>query len=434
MSFNMDDAFLADFDLSLFEIMNKAMIPGLAIAIIRDGKLVIEKSYGVTNVDTNEPVTSETVFEAASLSKPVFAFAVMNLVDRGELDLDRPLIEYVAKEYITEVFLGEQFSDARIRQITARLVLSHQTGFPNWRGNDPLTIEFEPGERFQYSGEGFVYLQKVVEKITGLPLSDFITQEVFTPLGMINSGHVWPGENTCTAASPHDILMDAGEKRAWSVARAAASLHTTITDYAKFVVALVGHAGSKNNAVVEMLSPQVVVDPEDGEHICWGLGVGLQKTKEGMAFWHWGDNRNLKCFFMAFPDQGAAVVYFTNSVYGLTPRKEIVQLTLGGDQPIMNSVLLRNYSELDLLWMKFMHVLVTKNVDAAVEYFRQLSKLYPAQDIVPEYLLNRIGKDYASKKKYISAKKIFKLCAEAYPDSSDESLRLCKSLIDDHQP
>ena len=411
------DEFVSKLNQTIPEIMEKAMIPGLSIAVIRDGKLFSGNGFGVINADTGALVTSETVFEAASLSKPIFTFAVMKMVDRGDFDLDRPLVEYASDGYIEEVFLKEKISDVRIKQITARIVLSHKSGFPNWRGHDPLTVQFEPGEKFQYSGEGFGYLQKIIEKITGLSLEEFARKEVFEPLGMNHSSYTWPVDNKHVAAFPHDILMDVGEKRIPTTSHAASTLHTTAIDYAKFVMAVIHHTEVQGSTIAEMLSPQMIVDPEESKDIAWGLGVGLQQTKDGRSFWHWGDNRNMKCFFIAFPDQKAGVVYFTNSVYGLTVRKEIVQLVMGGDHPIMDSVLLRNYGELDSLWMGFIRALVTNGVDTALEHFRHLSNTYPASDIMPEFLLNRIGLDYLSKKKYFNAIKIFQLNAETYPDS-----------------
>jgi CubicO group peptidase (beta-lactamase class C family) len=127
--------------------MARARVPGLAIALVADTRLVWNGTFGWANSATGAPVTQETVFEAASLSKPVFAYAVLQLVDAGVLELDVPLVRYLPGGYD----VGE---DPRVAQITARHVLSHRTGFPNWRApGTPLTINFAPGERFSYSGE-----------------------------------------------------------------------------------------------------------------------------------------------------------------------------------------------------------------------------------------------------------------------------------------
>jgi CubicO group peptidase (beta-lactamase class C family) len=147
---------------SIPDLMNRATVPGLSIALIEEDKVAWLGSFGARNAKTGEKVDERTVFQAASLSKAVFAYAVMKLADQGKLDLETPLSQYLP---------GYLENDDRINRITARHVLTHRTGFPNWRsGGKPLTIQFTPGERFSYSGEGFVYLQRVVEKITGQPL------------------------------------------------------------------------------------------------------------------------------------------------------------------------------------------------------------------------------------------------------------------------
>src|SRR5271170_5772051 len=179
------------------ELMKKDGVPGLAMAVIRDGKTTWVHGFGLKEVKTGQPVTGETVFEAASLSKPVFAYGVLKLVEQGKLGLDDPLTNYLPKPYIA--------GDDRLVKITARIVLSHRTGFPNWRGDDGLLpIYFTRGERFSYSGEGYVYLQRVVEQITGKPLNEYITEAVFTPLGMTSSSYVWRPDFDALTATGYD--------------------------------------------------------------------------------------------------------------------------------------------------------------------------------------------------------------------------------------
>jgi CubicO group peptidase (beta-lactamase class C family) len=148
------------------ELMKRNNVPGVSLALIQRGKTIWVHGFGVKEAGTSQPVDGETVFEAASLSKPVFAYAVLKLVDQGKLALDVPLTTYLPKPYIA--------GDPRLSKITARIVLSHRTGFPNWRNGDALPIYFTPGERFSYSGEGYIYLQRVVEQITGKPLNAFM--------------------------------------------------------------------------------------------------------------------------------------------------------------------------------------------------------------------------------------------------------------------
>lgn len=132
--------FIARLEKSIPPLMKEGDVPGLAIALVRNGELAWQRGFGVKSVKTNEPVNDSTVFESASLSKPVFAYAVLKLVDAGKFDLDKPLNQYLPGNYD----VGE---DPRLGQITARRVLSHTTGFPNWRSG-ALKIHFTPGERF----------------------------------------------------------------------------------------------------------------------------------------------------------------------------------------------------------------------------------------------------------------------------------------------
>jgi CubicO group peptidase (beta-lactamase class C family) len=170
------------------------------------------------------------------LSKPVFAYAVLTLADAGKLDLDRPLAAYLPGGYDVR-------DDARLGQITARHVLSHASGFPNWRAGQGLRIYFTPGERFSYSGEGFVYLAAVVERITGMSLEAFVQRRVFEPLGMASSSFVWQARYEPLKVHSHNLLGEvAGRNTPWR-ANAAASLHTTARDYARFVVAAASGAG-----------------------------------------------------------------------------------------------------------------------------------------------------------------------------------------------
>src|SRR5215471_12239255 len=175
---------VADLERLIPDLMKKADVPGLSIAVIRDAQVMWCRGFGVANVETRQPVDDNSVFEAASLSKPVFAYAVLKLVDAGKLDLDTPLTRYLPGAYVE--------NDDRLNLITARIVLSHRTGFPNWRPQgQPLKIHFRPGEKFSYSGEGVVYLQKVVEHITGEPFDAFMKRTVFDPLQMTASSYVW---------------------------------------------------------------------------------------------------------------------------------------------------------------------------------------------------------------------------------------------------
>lgn len=313
-------------------IMERAGIPGLSIAVVEDGEIAWTGAFGVADARSGEPVTEETVFEAASLSKPVFAYAVLRLAERGELDLDRSLWELL--EY--ERFGGVE----RARALTPRLVLSHQTGLPNW-GGEVLEFGFEPGSRFGYSGEGYLYLQRTLEAQTGLTLDELVAREVFEPLGMEDSRFTWPEDEVFALAIGHD---QAGEASVRNIPEpnAAGSLHTTARDYAAFMVALLEGRGLAPSTLDEAFAPAVrmrgdergdEIAPEIAGQVGWGLGWGVQEAGGERIVWHWGDNGTFRAFVAMRPGTRSGAVYFANSSNGLAVAREIVESVVGDMAP-----------------------------------------------------------------------------------------------------
>jgi CubicO group peptidase (beta-lactamase class C family) len=315
--------------------MKKFGVPGASLALIRNGKTVWLHAFGIKNAKTTAPVTTDTIFEAASLSKPVFAYGVLKLVDQGKLGLDIPLTTYLPKPYIT--------GDPRLEKITARLVLSHRTGFPNWRGDDgKLPIYFTPGERFSYSGEGYIYLQRVVEKITGKPLNEYMIQAVFNPLGMTSSSYIWRPSFDALTATGHDDDGKPTDKWKPDEAGAASTLNTTAKDYALFVEAVLNGKGLKPATLHEMETPQIALDPtcricikqepkQLSHELAWGLGWGIQQKEGEEELWHWGDNGSFKAFVMANTKTKSAIVIFANSSHGLDFAEPLVDEAMSTD-------------------------------------------------------------------------------------------------------
>ncbi len=318
------------------ELMKKSNVPGVSIALIQRGKTIWVHGFGVKETGTSQPVTGETVFEAASLSKPVFAYGVLKLVDQGKLGLDVPLTTYLPKPYIP--------GDQRLAKITARIVLSHRTGFPNWRDGGSLPLYFTPGERFSYSGEGYIYLQRVVEQITGKPLNTFMTETVFEPLGMSRSSYIWRSDFDALTAIGHDADGKPTPVEKPKEAGAASTLNTTAKDYALFVEAVLNRKGLKPGTLREMETPQIALDPECricikrqptqlSKNLFWGLGWGIQRTDRGEAMWHWGDNGAFKCFVMAEPRTRSGAVMFANSENGLQMAEPLMDQAMGMKSP-----------------------------------------------------------------------------------------------------
>ncbi|ACK68786.1 beta-lactamase [Gloeothece citriformis PCC 7424] len=314
-------------------LMSQKLVPGVAITIINNGQLYWTRSFGVKNYKTKQPIDNNTIFAAASLTKPLFAYTVLKLCEQGQLHLNSPLTEYTSTPYI---------KDSRIKQINTRMVLSHTTGFPNWSGNAPVWIERTPGTKFGYSGEGYLYLQKVVEQITGQPLDIYIKNNFLQPWGMKNSSLTWESEFETLATYGHDRAGNPKMMSKPTKAISAGSLRTTATDYAQFLMAMMNPGTLESPyltqpSIEEMLYPQIKIT----QSLDWGLGWGIEHTPNGNCFWHWGDVGTFKSFTVASPSLKTGIVILTNSENGLKISEEIVRLAIGGQHPAFRFSMIR---------------------------------------------------------------------------------------------
>jgi CubicO group peptidase (beta-lactamase class C family) len=391
--------------------MKEADVPGMAVALIRNGKLVWTNGFGVKNADTQEAVSNDTIFEAASLSKPVVAYATLKLVDQGKIDLDVPLNKYLGNNY-------DVGDDKRLDMITARRVLSHSSGFPNWRrpqNSKILPINFTPGEKFSYSGEGFVYLSKVIEKITNMKFEDFIRKMVFEPLKMDASSFVWQDEYEKLKVFNHNAIGKVTNRRKDDQPNAAASLHTTAEDYSKFVIAVLKGKGLKDKTHQSMLTPQIKVNKEKAPQLSWGLGIGLQEDENGKSFWHWGDNGNNKSFIIASTKNKNAILFFTNGANGLSFLQEILNDGIGGEHQAVQWL---DYERYDSPARILLKDIVNINADAALNNYDKRRKTDDTNTL-SESQMNRLGYNLIYLKKIDEAIIVFEKNAKDFPKSAN---------------
>ncbi|HEY8259428.1 MAG TPA: serine hydrolase domain-containing protein [Gemmatimonadales bacterium] len=346
-------------------LLELATVPGAAIAVVDTGR-TWDHGFGRASLDPPQQVTTDTVFEAASLGKPLFAYQVLRMVDAGLLDLDRPLYDYLPVP---------EANNKRMRRVTTRHVLSHTSGLPNWRKEPgPLEPATEPGTAYAYSGEGFFYLQRVVEKVTGRPVARLMEEEIFGPFGMTDSSYVWrPAfdrrmavgydetgnrQEVYAAIGRRAAVVAAAWKRPlldwryeesartvtlvnpewpvlplYMVPNVASSLLTTARDYARFLTRVVAPQPDgltlQRATLEQMTRPQIEINSA----LSWGLGWGIQRDEFGQVLWHWGANNSFRNFVIADIAGGRAVVVLTNGENGPRVYERVIASVTGHDHP-----------------------------------------------------------------------------------------------------
>ena len=368
-----------DFLAELPRIMQAFAVPGVGIAVVEDGGVVWSRPFGVTHALTRKPVDAHTIFEDASLSKPVFAYLVLQLVDQGLIDLDRPLVQYRRPDYLAD--------HPWIDLITARDVLRHSTGLPNWRkspATEKLMPMVEPGVRIDYSGEAIFWLQLAVETITGQSLDESMQAHVFGPAGMKDSSYTWNADLAARSVYGHRAHDKQGEgmpsqmfREQWSIAQqvadrwgkplsawkyedaeralpevmalappglvtwpgdivanAAASLRTTVQDYATFMTLVMARKQRGDWEISEatrqaMLTPQIKIPGRWTEK---GLGWNMEATRDGPVFYHSGSNGDIfKNFAVGDAQRRRGIVVLTNGGSGSFVHQRVVRAATGYD-------------------------------------------------------------------------------------------------------
>jgi CubicO group peptidase (beta-lactamase class C family) len=401
-------------------LLKKGDVPGISIAYVSNGHVAWHRAFGVANAKTKVPVTDNSVFEAASLSKPVVAYAVMKLVDQGKLDLDEPLIQYLPAPY-PDVY------DTRIKLITARHILSHTSGFPNWRNSDTLKIFFNPGDRFSYSGEGFVYLSKVIESISGEKFDAFMKRMVFDPLGMQHSSYSWKDEYDNLKTFRHNTTGEAvsQDKMQAGYYNAASSLHTTASDYGRFIEAVLNGEGLKTKTQQAMLTASAPVFKEGIQTVnrpkaqpfpgvSWALGWGIQDIQHDQSFFHWGDNGDFKAFVVGRQKEKDAIVIFTNSYYGLSIVPDIVSSAWNIDLPAIAWLRIEPY---DSPSRELFRNLLNKGAATVLPAYLEWRKGQPASGIANEERMNDIGLGLLRLGKVADAIAVLKQNVADHPES-----------------
>lgn len=335
------------------QLVRDAHVHGMAVTVFNESQAIYQHTFGYKNFEALTPLSGSTNMYGASLSKAVFSILVMRLVEEGIIDLDTPLETYLPKkiyEYEPLTKWHDNFSDLKAdtlyQQVTARMCLTHTAGFPNWRWNESdqkLRVKFEPGSLYSYSGEGFVYLQVVLEKLLGKNLEDLAQEYVFTPLNMNRSSYKWDPAFQQNFAYGHNASGTLYPKDTDNEPRAGSTLETTPEDYTRFLETVLQKKILKEESWAELFRTQIRIysvkqfDPAAGvdstlyDHLKlgYGLGWGILETPHGIGSFKEGHGDGFQHYSILFPDAGKGILIMTNSDNGESIFKELLEVAIG---------------------------------------------------------------------------------------------------------
>jgi CubicO group peptidase (beta-lactamase class C family) len=307
--------------------LQEIKVPALGVGIIRDGKLRQVKVYG--ELQKGMPAPYDTIFNVASLTKPVVTMLTLRLVSEGKWSLDEPLAKYWTDPDIA--------ADPRSALLTTRHVLSHTTGFPNWRWNlegEKLAFQSDPGTKFGYSGEGFEYLRKALEKKFGKPLAELSQQYIFDPAGMRDTQHEWTARtDELRFARWHDKDGKHAYPDHRTDTNAADDLLTTVEDYGRFAAWVVNGAGLSAELWNEMVKPQSTMKPDAFMTLGWEIHKDFPGGEYVLI--HSGSDKGVKTVVLLLPKSKQGLVLFTNSDNGFFTYEKVITENLALGKEIM---------------------------------------------------------------------------------------------------
>lgn len=325
---------------SLAERMKFYKVPGVSVAVVDEGKVEWARSYGVKDVSTNEPVTTETLFQAGSISKPVAALAALRLVQEGKLSLD----EDVNAKLVSWKVPDNEFT--KDQKVTLRRLLTHSAGltvhgFPGYAADatvptlvqvlngekpantDAIRVDTVPGTIWRYSGGGFTIMQQMLVDVTKKPFPEIMRQLVLEPAGMKRSTYEQPLPATRAkeAATAHNDGQPIKGRFHTYPEMAAAGLWTTPTDLAALIIELQKSlAGTSNKIISKEMAAQML----SRQFQNWGLGLDVSTRNGVVRFSHGGVDEGFEAFWVGFSNGRGAVV-MTNGNRGSDLANEIVR-------------------------------------------------------------------------------------------------------------
>ena len=426
------DQFVSELDHKIPQLLNDFIVPGTAIAIIENGKIILQKGYGYSNIDKGIKVTNTTGFNIGSISKTIAAWGVMKLVQEGKVDLDAP-----AEKYLTRWHLPK--SEFDIDKVTIRRLLSHTAGlslhgYPGWSPKDDLpTIEesldgknngpgrveiiMEPGTKWKYSGGGFSILQLIIEEVTNQKFEDYMQSEILNPLGMTSSSYTIEEKILKSSSLEHNGFGEVIDFELFT-AQAAAGLHTTITDFTKFAQASLYANKNNHQQILSTSYIQQMMEPAQASNGNYGLGYQIESI-EGTSMTlagHGGANTGWHAFLRVNPVTNDGFIMITNGGAGHNIYRKVycdwvywkTGESMGNHCNIVPSIA-----------NKLKNIIDTEGIDKIESQYIDLKKNEANGYNFSEDQLNQLGYHYLGKEKVNFAVTIFKTNVDAFPKSSN---------------
>lgn len=314
------------FDQNIPQILTQQKVPGAAVAIIKNGKVVFEKGYGFSDVNAQTPVNEKTGFNIGSISKTFTVWGVLKLVEQGKIDLEASVFDYISTYNLpNSTFSTSDVTVKNLLQHTAGLSVHGYNGYENasdltntrasLKGetttDEKVELIIEPGTKWQYSGGGYTLLQLLIEEVSGLTFAQFMEEEVFKPLHMKNSSFDIDVVVLKTSAKGYDEEGNEIPLRLFN-AKAAAGLHTTLEDLILFV-----KASFNNNAVLTKQSLDLMMQPTELSRGNYGMGyMVMNRFGDITLTGHGGSNEGWQAGFMLDVKTNSGIVILTNGSAG----------------------------------------------------------------------------------------------------------------------
>jgi len=404
---------------NLRDLMEQLNVPGLAVAVFNNYEIEWIRAYGVTDAASREPVTDETLFQAASISKPVAAMVALHFVEKGLLDLDGDVNEKLRSWKVpeNEFTFDEKVTIRRILSHTAGLTVSGFRGYaegepvPNIlqvldgtepSNNDPIRVDVVPGSTYRYSGGGYTVLQLLLEDVTGRPLHELTHELVFEPLGMNHSSFQKPLPEALLAKTSSGHLRDGSPMRGhWflDTGSTCCGLWTTPADLARFAIEIQKSLRGESNKILTAETTDLMVTPQAPGSM--GLGMSVQQRNGTVYFSHSGGNPGFGCHLVASADGRYGAAVMTNSDIG------------GALYPALVRSIAFEYQWKDYMPREY------ESINDALDEFRKLKKDSPDDPDVSEGNLNRLGYEMLQAQEYETAIAVFQLNVEFHPTSAN---------------